>query len=74
MDLIHDRAAGLDVHKDSVVACVRAMSGKRATRECRTYATTTEGLLALLEWLNSEGAAWRRWRRPGCIGFRSGRY
>ena len=28
------------------------MSGTRATRECRTYATTTEGLLALLEWLN----------------------
>ncbi len=55
MDVIHDRVAGLDVHKDSVVACVRAMSGNRATRECRTCATTTEGLLALLEWLNSEG-------------------
>jgi transposase len=55
MDVVHDRAAGLDVHKDSVVACVRAMCGTRATRECRTFATTTEGLLALLEWLNSEG-------------------
>jgi transposase len=54
MDVIHDRVAGLDVHKDTVVACVRAMSGNRAMRECRTYATTTEGLLALLEWLNSE--------------------
>ncbi len=52
MDVMHDRAAGLDVHKDSVVACVRTMSGSKATRECRTYATTTEGLLALLEWLN----------------------
>jgi transposase len=52
MDVIHDRVAGLDVHKDTVVACVRTMSGTRATRECRTYATTTEGLLALLEWLN----------------------
>jgi transposase len=51
MDVIHDRVAGLDVHKDTVVACVRAMSGNRATRECRTYETTTEGLLALLEWL-----------------------
>ena len=55
MDVIHDRVAGLDVHKDSVVACMRVMSGNRATRECRTYATTTEGLLALLEWLNSDG-------------------
>jgi transposase len=52
MDVIHDRVAGLDVHKDTVVACVRAMSGNRATRECRTFATTTEGLLALLAWLD----------------------
>jgi transposase len=42
----------LDVHKETVVACVRATSANKATRECRTYATTTEGLLALLEWLN----------------------
>ncbi len=51
MDVIHDCPAGLDLHKDSVIACVPAMSGTRATRECRSYATTTEGLLAL-EWLN----------------------
>jgi transposase len=53
MDVIHDRVAGLDVHKDTVVACLRTMPGNRATRECRTYETTTEGLSALLEWLNS---------------------
>jgi transposase len=53
MDVMHDRVAGLDVHKDTVVACVRTMSGTKATRECRTYETTTEGLLALLEWLTS---------------------
>lgn len=53
MEVIHDRVAGLDVHKDTVVACVRAMSGNKATRECRTYETTTDGLLSLLEWLSS---------------------
>ena len=53
MDVMHDRVAGLDVHKDTVVACVRTMSGTKATRKCQTYATTTEGLLALLEWLSS---------------------
>ncbi len=37
MDVIHDRAAGLDVHKDSIVACVRTMSGNKPARECRTY-------------------------------------
>ena len=52
MEVIHDRVAGLDVHKDTVVACVRTMSGNKATRECRTYATTTDGLLSLLEWLS----------------------
>jgi transposase len=51
MDVIHDRVAGLDVHKDTVVACVRTMSGNKATREGQTFATTTDGLLALLEWL-----------------------
>jgi len=33
------------------VACVRLMVGRKSTRECRTFATTTEGLLALLDWL-----------------------
>ena len=27
MEVIHERVAGLDVHKDSVVACVRSMCG-----------------------------------------------
>jgi transposase len=57
MDVIHDCVAGLDVHKDIVVACVRAMSGTKATRECRTYETTTDGLLALLEQLRSSGCS-----------------
>ena len=42
--------AGLDVHKDSVVACVRVLRGA-AQRECRTYDTTTTSLEALREWL-----------------------
>jgi transposase len=53
MDVIHDRVAGLDVHKDTIVACVRTVSGNKAARECRTYETTTDGLLVLLEWLVS---------------------
>ena len=32
---------------------VRLMVGRKTTRECRTFATTTEGLLALLEWLRA---------------------
>ena len=51
MEVMHKRVAGLDVHKDTVVACVRVMSGRQVTRECRSFATTTAGLLALLGWL-----------------------
>jgi len=53
MEVMHQRVAGLDVHKETVVACVRLMTGRKPTRECRTLATTTEGLLALLAWLTA---------------------
>jgi len=51
MDVMHERVAGLDVHKETVVACVRIMAGRKAHRECRTFDTTTFGLEALLTWL-----------------------
>ena len=51
MEVMHERVAGLDVHKATVVACVRLVTGGKLTRECRSFATTTEGLLALLAWL-----------------------
>jgi transposase len=53
MEVMHERVAGLDVHKDNVVACMRTMSEGKATREIQTFATTTDGLLRLLEWLTS---------------------
>ena len=53
MEVMHERVAGLDVHKDNVVACVRTMSDGKPTREIQTFAATTDGLLGLLEWLTS---------------------
>ena len=53
MEVMHRRAAGLDVHKETVVACVRLMAGRRPRRECRTFTTTTQGLLELLGWLTA---------------------
>jgi len=51
MELLHQRCAGLDVHKQTVVAAIRlAIDGKVIT-EARTFATTTQGLLALADWL-----------------------
>jgi transposase len=37
MAVVHERVTGLDVHKETIVACVRIMAGRRATRECRTF-------------------------------------
>jgi transposase len=53
MEVMHRRVAGLDVHKQTVVACVRLMAGGQPRRECRSFTTTTEGLLALLAWLTA---------------------
>jgi transposase len=55
MDVIHERVAGLDVHKETIVACVRIMAGGKVTRECRTFDTTTAALEALLSWLAASG-------------------
>ncbi len=54
MEVLHPRCAGLDVHKDSVVAAVRCVSPP-THHEVRSFATTTQGLLALAEWLTSHG-------------------
>lgn len=55
MEVIHERVGGLDVHKKMVVACVRTMTGHQIGRECRSFATTTAGLLELLAWLTQSG-------------------
>jgi hypothetical protein len=51
MEVMHERVAGLDVHKETIVACVRIVDGGRVSRQCRTLETTTAGLEALLAWL-----------------------
>jgi transposase len=58
MQVVHAVCAGLDVHKETVVACVRRVNDKgRATEEVRTFATTTRELLALGDWLTESGVA-----------------
>ena len=56
MEVLHPRCAGLDVHKDTVVAAVRCVSEPRH-HEVRSFATTTTGLLALADWLTAHGCA-----------------
>lgn len=56
MEQVIERGCGLDVHRDSVAACVR-VPGARAGREqhVRTFGTTTADLLALRDWLTTYG-------------------
>ncbi len=56
MDVVVERCCGLDVHKHTVVACVRT-PGKRGKRnqETRTFGTMTADLLALRDWLVALG-------------------
>ena len=55
MEVLYPNCAGLDVHKDTVVACSRRMTGSKIERDVRTFKTTTSGLLDLSEWLASLG-------------------
>ena len=55
MEVLHPHCAGLDVHKDTVVACVRHMVDGAVKREVRTFKTTTKDLMALSGWLSVEG-------------------
>lgn len=55
MDLLHPRCAGLDVHKKTVVACVRLVEGNEVQRSVRTFGTTTAQLFALSEFLGEHG-------------------
>jgi transposase len=55
MEVLYPHCAGLDVHKDSVVACVRHMAEGKIRNQVKTFKTTTQELLCLSEWLSSEG-------------------
>jgi len=55
MEVLHSHCAGLDVHKESVVACVRHMAGGKVTAPVKTFKTTTAELMLLSDWLSAEG-------------------
>ena len=52
MEQIHDRVAGLDVHRDVVVACARVPGARGGTvTEKERFQTTTGALARLAGWL-----------------------
>ena len=55
MDVLVDRCAGLDVHKDQVTVCVRRWgAGRRRESETRTFLTFRASLHELRLWLEGE--------------------
>ena len=57
MEVVYACCAGLDVHKATVVACVRVPGSRPGERrgETKTFATTTGGLAELGDWLRGHG-------------------
>ena len=56
VDVLHSQCAGLDVHKKTVVVCVRRVeAGGVVHKQTRTFGTMTADLLELADWLDAEG-------------------
>lgn len=55
MEVLYPRCAGLDVHRDTVVACARVAVEQRVSEDVRTFGTTTAELMALSDWLTERG-------------------
>jgi transposase len=54
MQVLHQRCAGLDVHKKTVVACILITSPDgQVQKQIRTFSTMTVDLLALADWLET---------------------
>jgi transposase len=58
MKQIRDRVGGLDVHRDTVVACARVVQPDRSVEITkRAFSTTSKGLSELAEWLGETGVS-----------------
>lgn len=49
MNVIYERCCGMDVHKNTIVACL--ITGRK--KEIRNFSTMTSSLLELIDWLKS---------------------
>ena len=53
MQVLYPRCFALDVHKLTVVACLRIADDSKVTSEVRTFETTTASLIGLRDWLTA---------------------
>jgi hypothetical protein len=64
MDVVIERACGMDVHKDNITACIMTPEGK----EIQTFSTKTVFLLKLIDWLRNIVVPMSQWKAPVFIG------
>jgi hypothetical protein len=56
MEVLHERCAGLDIHKRTIAACVIVPTlGRQPRKQIRTFGTMSADLLALGDWLSDRG-------------------
>ena len=70
-ETVYRRCCGMDVHKDTIVACVLAPDGQTGTAVRKTYRTFRSDLTRMRVWLKllkvteiameSTGVYWRRY-------------
>lgn len=55
MEVIYEKCCGIDIHKETLTACIMIGEGNRiAKKEIRTYRTMTEDIENLRDWLKRE--------------------
>ena len=55
MEVVVERVAGLDVHKETVMAAVRVPGGRGRTQVVKEFRTFNADLVALRHWLVEQG-------------------
>src|SRR5690349_3694137 len=55
MEVLVDRGAGIDVHKNSVTVCVMTTEGRKVVKTLRTFTTFHDDLEAMRDWLLDMG-------------------
>jgi transposase len=69
MDTLYPRCAGIDVHQNNVVVCIRCWDRPRKVfEEVRTFSTRTADLLALADWLAEHGVTHVAMESTGVYG------
>lgn len=53
MEELLDKCCGLDVHRDTIVACVMIGNGTQKRKQFKTFSTFTEDIRELANWLKS---------------------